>query len=230
MEFKVGASLWMHSQESQMQAGPKGVPNDFGKKLALPNEARSGMENKDSELGEKAPSHGKESLYKMPSKGEQLFDWGLEAGHHLSFQAGLVSANDLPEWVMAAPVAHAADSKPHATDLRMASIEVGRASEVPTQYIFSPTPQDPVAILERSDIEGVGERLQKFLTQRWPQSSFSILPRKGGLDVIVRDFYLSDVEMHALAKDIQESMRFSDSTVEQIWINGRAVWQRAHNF
>lgn len=231
MEFKVGASVWTNSQESQMQAAPRSGLTDFREKLDLSGEERFRRDAPGRDC-ERNPSKfsNERAPHEMPAKCAELYSWGLEAGPHLSFsfvaEAQFVSGmyeRNTPIAASVRPLPH-----PDAAVRPMVVIDAETVSDRPGNGFMSSEVRSSIALGESGEVAIASERLQTFLAQRWPHSRFSILPGRNGLDVIVRDFYLSEVELQSLAKNLKEKMESSSTMVGTIWINGRPIWQRGH--
>lgn len=229
MEFKVSASVWANPQESQMQSSLKSGFADFRDKLDLSGEEQFGRDtaSKGSEQGpgifsnEPAPDQ-------MPGKHAELYSWGLEAGHHLSFRPGAEAQFVSSVYERNTPTAASAVllPTPNVSMRPMGAVDAKMANDKPVSDLTSFEARSSTVEGGSAEAVLVGERLQQFLAQRWPPSRFSVIPGKNGIDVIIRDFYLSEAELQNLAKDLREKMQSSGTTPETIWINGHAIWQR----
>ena len=72
----------------------------------------------------------------------------------------------------------------------------------------------------------VAEQLSLYLAQKWPQRSSLVLPRGNGIELLIRDYHLSADEQESLVDELLVRMHAQPAQPEQIWINGRSVWQR----
>lgn len=70
------------------------------------------------------------------------------------------------------------------------------------------------------------EQLSLYLAQKWPQRSSLVLPRGNGIELLIRDYHLTSDEQESLVDELLVRMHAQTEQPEQIWINGRCVWQR----
>lgn len=229
MEFKVGASLWVKSQESRVQAPVQKSGDDFRKKLELPPETEPDNERQPTESETPNFSRTQKGQKGLYHQHEELYDWGSSAAGHLSFISRSIAAAEVSLPRPAEPAASQPFFNVEAHFANAPDTDLRRVDGSSASNVVPEGPQRLPEVSQKAEQEGAAERLQKFFGQRWPQSSLSVFTRKEGLDVIVRDFYLSEEELGALTRDLKKTMRSSDEAVERIWINGRAVWQRVHS-
>jgi hypothetical protein len=231
MEFKLGASLWAKTADSQPMAPQQERTEDFGKKLGLPLQQQQ-LPNERQPQQQWADGNDQERLAAQlqlaQRKGEraapqvELYGWGSLAGHHLSYLPGMLQSGSLmpaaaqitqQQWGQAA-----ADIAAHAgADAVLPGVATPTAALVALSTRSTPAAEQ--AAPEQAP-------LAAFLAQRWPERRLLILPRESGTEVIVRDFHLSADEQQTLTHDLRQFMRSSGEQLEQIWVNGQRVWQR----
>lgn len=237
MEFKLGASLWAGNTglDSRSQLQGQEPAGDFEKKLGLANGAQEqpgdsrepAHEDPSTEFGSTAKWLASERLQGIGRTVDkvalaELYPLGAMAGHHMSHLPE--SFLDQQGKAFAAVQECAAEQGDRAPTAHLplvddGQVSAGKASPVPVAYQRVEAEAAPAAKLEQGE-------LATFLATRWPERRCLVLPREAGSEILIRDFHLSQEEQQTLAADLLRLLRDGDRPLQQIWVNGRSLWQR----
>lgn len=249
MDFRVEVSLWnRQGNNNGQQAAQPNVAADFSDKLGLKSQtqaqeqprdtagqgARQDSPRVDAPLAEAALLSGEivadqaqatllqqRQLAQLPGVVE-LYPLGMRAGQHLSHlpYGFLQSAEQAAQGYDAMAEVQRAPVSMHAP----APQQTATQAQISAEAFVSNSSQ------QVSNTEGgeaiVAEQLSLYLAQKWPQRSSLVLPRGNDIELLIRDYHLTPDEQESLVDEMVMRMHGQPAQPEQIWINGRCVWQR----
>jgi hypothetical protein len=250
MDFRVEVSLWnRQGNNSGQQAAQPNVAANFSDKLGLKSQsqaqeqpsdtagkgAQQDSARADAPLAEAAllPSETgadqaqsallqQRQLAQLPGVVE-LYPLGMRAGQHLSHlpYGFLQSAEQAAQLYGSMAVDQTAPAVTHAPAPQQTAEQAQISADA-----FARSSSHQVSNTEGGEAVSA-EQLSLYLAQKWPQRSSLVLPRGNGIELLIRDYHLAADEQESLVAELLVRMHAQPAQPEQIWINGRCVWQRS---
>lgn len=236
MDFKVGVSLWAHSSGTGPSEAP-GAGEDFMSHLRQDQEAVSSGQkdfnesfkkdlHQSPELKMPLGSAADDSSLQIPHERElnamaALYPLGLMAGAHLSYLGdNLVHSVGQLRYSEHQFSERGAGPGNDERQQRETGVATKREQLFQAATPSSRAEQSAGLTSSTAQAAGVGARLLKI----WPERHFLLLPKERGVELVIRDYHLTNEDVNLLVKELQDS----GSTAEQLWVNGKRVWQRAN--
>lgn len=249
MDFRVEVSLW--NRQGNNNGQPTAQPNvtaNFSDKLGLKSQTQAQEQSSDtagqgplqcssradatlaeaallaSETGAdqaQVEVRQQRQLAQLPGVVE-LYPLGMRAGQHLSHlpYGFLQSAEQTAQGYNAMAEAQRAPLVMSAPAAQQTATQVQASADA-----FASNSSHQVSNADGGEAV-VAEQLSLHLAQKWPQRSSMVLPRGQGIELLIRDYHLTADEQQSLVDELLLRMHAQPKQPEQIWINGRTVWQR----
>lgn len=236
MDFKVGVSLWAHSPGTGLSEAP-GTEDDFMSHLRQDQQAvSSGQKNLNESFHKELPQ-GSEQKLPLGSKADEfslhrahgrdsntmaeLYPLGLMAGAHLSYLGdSLVQSVGQLRYSEHQSSGSSAGPGNSARQQHEAVVVTRREQLFQVATPSYRAEQSAGLASSTTQAAGVSARLAKI----WPERHLLLLPKDRGIELVIRDYHLTKEDVNLLVKELQDS----GSTAEQLWVNGKRVWQRAN--